>query len=152
MRYLSIFLLIACSSQTDPKPVTQPKQIKDGSGNVYQTIVLDGKTWLDKDLMTTTFIDGVSVPHFGDGYYPWFKSDALCPAGFRVPTIEELSEVSKLSTRGYWIDGGIVSNGIGYYWSSSEVNAIEAYCRVFVDEGIVPYPKNYGLCVRCIKK
>lgn len=151
MRCLFFVFLFACSQNgNDPAPVT-PQQIKDASGNVYKTIEIGKKTWLDRNLITTKFLDGMDITTFGDGYYSWFtvnNAAGICPNGFRVPTIEELN--TTFEKRGYWDASGIVSNGIGYYWSASEISASEAMARV--DQDATPYPKDIGICVRCIKK
>jgi uncharacterized protein (TIGR02145 family) len=102
----------------------------------------------------------------------WQKTDGsvICPTGFRVPTITELSAETilsgvsnsndafnnflKLPAAGYRVGDSIQNNSIQLFWTSSPVLNETAYSIVFEENDAYSYQltrRQYGLPVRCIK-
>ena len=101
----------------------------------------------------------------------WSKTDgtSVCPAGYRVPTIDELdaeladvnnstdafNNFLKLSANGIRRDTtGDLIYGYGNYWSDSQINN-QAYCVTFRATDIFRQRnayRHYGYAVRCIKE
>jgi uncharacterized protein (TIGR02145 family) len=120
--FLSIMLALAVAFvQCDPpKPPPPPPDeppidtlIRDGDGNVYTKIVVQGQTWLKENLKTTKYNDGSVIANIADnaawasatsGGYCWYdnnvsnknsygalynfpvvSSGKICPKGWHVP-------------------------------------------------------------------
>lgn len=122
--YLSLLislLIITSCSRDEESPVINyagPTVIKDGDGNVYNSITIGEQTWLDKNLKTTSFNDGEPIAEVTDDTewketqspaYCWYdnneaeykdvtgslynyfvvESGKICPVGWHVPSQEE---------------------------------------------------------------
>jgi len=94
-------LLLQCDDDLD-------SEVKDASGNIYETVVLGNQTWITSNLKSTRFCDGseisTSFNYFGvdslinkyGRLYPWSVIDAgknPCPCGYRVPSVEEYNNL-----------------------------------------------------------
>jgi len=92
--------------------------VTDHEGNIYKTIVINGKEWMAENLKVSTFINGDAIPNVIDSIewfnlttpafcwnennteneclygklYNWYvvnDSRGICPSGWHVPTTEE---------------------------------------------------------------
>jgi uncharacterized protein (TIGR02145 family) len=125
----------------DDKTFVCPEPVTDIDGNSYNTVIIGTITWTASNLKVTKFNDGTTIPIVTDndtwvslstpGYcwydndpsnaqgvygalYNWYtaSSGKLCPAGWHVPSNEEVSQMeSYLSQNGFSYDGSIGSNG-----------------------------------------
>lgn len=87
----------AASSTSEPAPSIVYGQIKDSrDGQVYKTLVLEGRTWLAEDLKyevpgePTFCYDDVpgNCKKYGR-FYSWSSAQKACPAGWRLSTYED---------------------------------------------------------------
>jgi uncharacterized protein (TIGR02145 family) len=100
-----------------PQIAWTDKMVRDGDGNIYQTVTIGHQVWLASNLKTTTYNDGTPIKNVkpGDewvktntGAYCWYmnnsdnkdtygalynwyavEGDRICPKGFHVPRKEE---------------------------------------------------------------
>ena len=96
---------------------TTPITVTDADGNVYNTILINGKLWFKENLRTTKYNNGTNIPNVTDNgtwadlstpAYCWYNNDIankptygalynwyavetgnLCPTGWHVPTDAE---------------------------------------------------------------
>ena len=96
---------------------TTPITVTDADGNVYNTILINGKLWFKENLRTTKYNNGTNIPnvtdngtwaHLSTPAYCWYNNDIankptygalynwyavetgnLCPTGWHVPTDAE---------------------------------------------------------------
>jgi uncharacterized protein (TIGR02145 family) len=108
--------------------------VTDKEGNVYNTVIIAGQTWMAENLKTTIFNDGIEIPLI-TGYAEWSKLTTpaycwydnnnaykdiygalynfhtvnigkLCPTGWHVPTDDEWKTMQDyLMANGYNFDG-----------------------------------------------
>jgi uncharacterized protein (TIGR02145 family) len=100
-RVFTLFLLTVLLShcQEDDENV-----LKDGSGNIYETVVVGSQTWITSNLKTTRYCDGSEITSSFDYFgvdslltkygrlYPWSVIDSgknPCPCGYHVPSVAE---------------------------------------------------------------
>jgi hypothetical protein len=113
--FLLVFLIHSCSKDDNS---TNDNSIKDGDGNIYDTITIGTQVWLEENLKTTKYYDGISIPlvtgntawyNLSTPGYCWYDNNAseykdskgalynwfavntgkLCPTGWHVPSKEE---------------------------------------------------------------
>ena len=100
--------------------------ITDIDGNVYNTVLINNQCWMAENLKTTHYQNGTPIEYPGSdnnawqnnttGAYAWYNNDigwkdsygalynwhavnnvnGLCPAGWRVPTHDEYTELANL--------------------------------------------------------
>src|ERR1035437_62807 len=59
--------------------MTKPYILKDGDGNVYDTVNIGSQTWLSENLKTTRYINGVRIPNCtDDGIWSILQTPAFC--------------------------------------------------------------------------
>lgn len=104
--------------------------VKDGSGNVYETVVLGNQTWITSNLKTERFCEGseisTSFNYFGvdslinkyGRLYPWSVIESgknPCPCGYHMPSVEEFNTLvvflgndhgAKMKAQNQWQWGG----------------------------------------------
>ncbi len=125
----------------------ETKDITDGDGNIYTTVVIGTQEWLTSNLKTSTYNDGAAIPNvtlsadwkslatpafcwydnnagnkdtYG-GLYNWYvvNTGKLCPAGFHVPTKDEwIALRTSLGT-----DAGGAMKSLSGLWDSPNVGA-----------------------------
>ena len=141
---------------------------KDGDGNEYDTIVIGTQTWLKENLKTTTYRFGNPVrlitdnsewttwqqgaycwydnnPSYKDVYgalYNWYAAhtQALCPAGWHVPTTAEWNTLIDYCGGEYEAGCKLKETGTGH-WASpntcatneSGFSALPGGARYFAD-------------------
>lgn len=105
-------------------PMVASDVLKDGDGNVYQTVKIGNQIWMAENLRTSKYIDGSPIPEVKDGKawadnksgaFCWYNNDGatydalygklynwhaintgkLAPPGWRVPTDEDWDELVK---------------------------------------------------------
>jgi uncharacterized protein (TIGR02145 family) len=116
---IEVLLLILISCNKDDKS-TSP--VKDVEGNSYKTVRIGNQVWTAENLKTTKYNDGTDIPLITDTTawrnlttpgYCWYnneeskykdtygalynaftiKSGDLCPAGWHVPTMDEIQQL-----------------------------------------------------------
>lgn len=116
--------------------------VSDIDGNVYNTVLIGEQCWMKENLRTTHYRNGTAIEYPGDdnllwqsnnsGAYAWYNNDVnwkdsygalynwyavnnqngFCPAGFRVPTDSEWTQlVDYLGTNGF--PNNTQTNGAG---------------------------------------
>lgn len=115
---IGTLLLLTGGCEKDKEEV----KIKDGDGNVYNSVVIGEQTWLTENLKTTEYIDGTEIEYVTNGstwaalttpgyccynndkatyagtygvMYNWHAVNGgdLCPIGWHVATLTELQEL-----------------------------------------------------------
>ena len=84
----------------------------------------------------------------------------ICPKGWRLPTLNEFSNITSYSsafspvTGGYYIHGSLSNTSHGFWWSSTATNIPNQYLLFYygssLSTGNGDY-KRYGVYVRCIR-
>lgn len=138
-------ILYSCEKNTDHSGLPV-----DGDGNEYDTIVIGTQTWLKENLKTTTYRFGNPVRLITDntewiswqqGAYCWYdndpkykdiygalynwhaaKSQALCPDGWHVPTIEDWTVLIN-SLGGEYVAGGKLKEAGFVHWAKPNASA-----------------------------
>ena len=109
--------MAACSKKNETT-VTTDTRIKDGDGNVYDTVRIGAQVWLTENLKTTSYRNGDDIDEVSDSVqwsstytpafctykndstyineygelYNWFavhESRELCPTGYHIPADSE---------------------------------------------------------------
>ena len=114
-------ILVIITSGCKKNEEDDPSIIKDGDGNIYQTVKIGTQVWLKENLKTTRLNDGTEIPLITDdtewenaltAAYCWYDDDItnkdpfgalynwfavntgkLCPKGWHVPSESELTEL-----------------------------------------------------------
>jgi uncharacterized protein (TIGR02145 family) len=149
------------------------------SATTDEGVEINGITWATRNVgAPNTFVDN---PEDLGNYYTWDAAQSVCPAGWCIPTKEELqtlldeSNVIKIwddTKKGYTYTDAVSGESIflpaaglntskldyvgesGYYWSSSEVGG-SGYGLGFSKDfrGYVDiYSRGFGMSVRCVKE
>jgi uncharacterized protein (TIGR02145 family) len=126
----------SCKSEDDLQNDLKPGTLTDINGNTYRTVIIGTSEWMAENLKATSYNDGRPIENPGNnnvawennsqGAYSWYNNDEaghkekygalynwhavktgkLCPAGWRVPSDEEWTNVNKyfLSNTGSSLD------------------------------------------------
>ncbi|THU40296.1 hypothetical protein FAM09_10540 [Niastella caeni] len=194
-------LLIALLLFTHCTTSKQDNTVTDIDGYEYRTITIGKQIWMAENLRVTRYRNGDTIPNITDttawstctsGAYCNYNNDAshstgygrlynwhaindsrkIAPAGWHIPTDEEIASLEAWLENNPAAAGKINTNGLGgyrfgsggtyhtmgfngYWWSASR--SFEMYDwspRLFT--GFVDVQRNkeavtYGLAVRCIK-
>jgi uncharacterized protein (TIGR02145 family) len=126
-------------------------QVTDLDGNIYNTVTIGTQIWMDRNLKTTKFNDGKTIPLVSEagewnelttpGYcwygndpivykenfgalYNWFtvNTGKLCPIGWHVPTDTEWSVLTEF-LGGKVIAGGKLKDADTVYWLNPNTGA-----------------------------
>ncbi len=120
--------MITAATSANGEPCPGQPTITDEDGNVYHTVVIDGKCWMKENLKVGNMINssqnqadnGISEKYcynddekycesFG-GLYQWdemlsyeksAKAQGICPDGWRLPTLDELKSLEATFGNGY---------------------------------------------------
>lgn len=123
---LKVFLLISFGIFTQCKKEEKPLTVQDQDGNIYSTVQINGRLWMNKNLKTTKLNDGTPLTNLEtptnwvnsiDAGYCWYNNDAaankevygalynyksistgkICPSGWHVPNDDDwISLISSL--------------------------------------------------------
>jgi uncharacterized protein (TIGR02145 family) len=115
----------SCNNEDELQYDLKPGTLTDIDGNTYRTVIIGSTEWMSENLKTTKYNDGRPVNSPGKdnaswennstGAYSWYNNDEaghkekygalynwhavntgkLCPAGWRVPSDEEWTNVNK---------------------------------------------------------
>lgn len=126
--------------------------VTDIDGNVYGTVIIGAQTWLAQNLKTLKLNDGVAIPNepvemnwsgLTTPAYAWYNNDAatyqsgaygplynfhtvatgkLCPAGWRVPTMNDFDELT-LYLGGNTVAGGKLKEAGLANWLTPNLDA-----------------------------
>jgi uncharacterized protein (TIGR02145 family) len=143
-------LIFACLAMASMCGIAQA--VTDFDGNVYDTVVIGGQTWMKENLKTTHYRNGVVIPHvpgnsswagitsgarcyydndsatydpvYGALYNWWAvnNSNGICPAGWHVPTDAEWTEV-EVFLGGSMIAGGKMKEAGTLHWLAPNTGA-----------------------------
>ncbi len=123
-----------------------PETVEDWDGNIYQTTFIGNQCWMAENLKTTKYNDGNEIIHEINfqswtntisGAYCWYSNDystygdsfgilyngytvltkKICPENWRVPTIQDISELTEY-LGGVSIAGGKLKDTGTDYWHS----------------------------------
>ena len=170
--------LISCSKDNED---LSSSEIRDGSGNIYNEIIIGDQVWLKEDLRTGKYIDGQVIPESDcinkgkEGVYYSSKMDMakVCPKGYKVPTRSDYkklityfggedlnatqiidSYVTKWNGNANGNGDGNTNNGSGLYWTCSK--AKEGYYYFYFRTQIAgmsvdQYSEIFEYHIKCIK-
>ena len=89
-------------------------------------------------------------------------NEDICPAGWRLPIMEEMTNVRDANRSnwrfyaGYYIDGSLqYTSSLSLWWSATASNARNQYSLRYGSGSLDRnsyYSKNYGFFVRCVRK
>lgn len=125
--------------------------IKDGDGNIYQTLTIGTQVWLKENLKTTKYNDGAAIPNVTNntewgnltsGAYCWYDNDEatykntygalynwyttntgkLCPVGYRIPSHAEWTTLSEF-LGGSGLAGGMLKEAGTTHWMTPNTDA-----------------------------
>lgn len=125
--------------------------VTDIDGNIYNTVSIGTQVWMAENLKTIRYNDGTSIPLVTDGGswvslstpgYCWYNNDAdsykdiygaiynwyavntgkLCPAGWHIPSGEELTILEEF-LGGYYIAGGKLKEAGTSHWEYPNTGA-----------------------------
>ena len=127
-RSIYLFLILAvfissCKKDKDDEPKEPPAEtVTDANGNVYNTVVIGGKTWMASnikvDVPGSYIYDNNSSNLSAYGrLYTWSAAKTACPSGWRLPTQAELVTMSQ-SAGGNQVSGGKMKNSGTTYWQT----------------------------------
>jgi uncharacterized protein (TIGR02145 family) len=57
-----LVMITACSKDEADPGTSNTTEIIDGDGNVYESITIGNQVWLNQNLMSTSFMNGTSIP------------------------------------------------------------------------------------------
>jgi uncharacterized protein (TIGR02145 family) len=129
--------------------------VKDRDGNTYQTIGIGYQEWMTENLKTTVYNDSTSIPLVeldstwavqSTAAFCWYNNDQtsykniygalynwtavntgkLCPAGWHVPTDEEVTELIDY-LGGAGVAGGYLKEAGTSHWKSPNTAASDEY-------------------------
>jgi uncharacterized protein (TIGR02145 family) len=131
-----------------------PVQAMDGSGNLYNAIVIGTQTWMQENLKTTQYNDGSAIPNITDNAtwdaltspaYAWYDNNIankvtygalynwyavetgkLCPVGWHVPTDAQLTQLTNY-VGGESVAGGKLKETGTTHWISPNEEATDEY-------------------------
>jgi uncharacterized protein (TIGR02145 family) len=125
--------------------------VKDISGNIYKTVIIDKQVWMAENLKTTRYNDGTAIPLVTDdkdwgslttpaycwdnndgttnknkygALYNWYtiNTNKLCPRGWHVPTDAEWTMLTSF-LGGESIAGGKLKESGTTHWESPNTGA-----------------------------
>lgn len=146
-------------------------EIKDGDGNVYQTVTIGTQVWLNENMKTTSYNDGtpLNLVESADdwnkdisGAYCWYNnnetefksvygalynwhavnSDKLCPRGFRVADSLDWVALATFAG-GTEVAGGMLKEMGEIHWDSPNTGATDTYGFSAVGGGFRNYSGSY---------
>lgn len=122
---------------------SNPNVIVDKDGNEYHVVTIGTQQWMVENLKTTKYADGTVIPNISN-YNDWF-----------LPSKDEFSKM-RLNLYSGTDENGVVYAPIGgltnnYYWCSTEITFIGAYCINNDDAGWWNLSKNTSHYVRAIR-
>jgi len=144
----------------------------DYDGNIYNTVVIGTRTWMDENLKTTHYNDGSSIPFPGSGVswvnatnggycvmsnqpenlaiygalYNWasVNTGTLCPTGWHVPTSTEwLSLTDNLG--GVSVAGGKMKETGFSHWTSPNTGTNNSSGFTSLGGSYIDYKGVYGV-------
>ncbi|GBU23858.1 hypothetical protein R83H12_00477 [Fibrobacteria bacterium R8-3-H12] len=152
---------IVASSQSKQQQENKQWQSKEG----YNTIKIGNQVWMAENL--NSYVEGSKCYKNNSKncakcgrLYNWSTAKNACPSGWRLPTRYELNALGNYDFSaimcGYGAaDGNFYNFGTyGYWWSSSENNAYNAYFLSIDDNGNVHrnnLDKGLLFAVRCVR-
>lgn len=140
-----------CSFTNCSKEITGAcgvSSVSDIDGNVYGVVRIGDQCWMDANLKTTKYRDGVAIPKVDDGWdwwhlnsgafcyfdnsqsngtiyghlYNWYavSSNQLCPEGWHVPTSSEWSKLEEYLGGPSIAGGKLKEEGIDHWRDPNE--------------------------------
>jgi uncharacterized protein (TIGR02145 family) len=153
---IAVFILLSgCNKENDVvylnlDPWIEYGSLTDNDGNTYKTILIGTQTWMARNLKTTKYNDGTSIPLVTDAaawsslltpaccwqnndparkvtygvLYNWYavKTGKLCPTGWHVPSDAEWTELIEY-LGGENIAGGKLKESGLRHWNSPNSGA-----------------------------
>ena len=120
---LLLAIFISSCKKDDETPQEPPAEtVTDANGNVYNTVVIGGKTWMSSNIkvnVTGSYIynnNSSDIDTYGR-LYTWEAAKTACPSGWRLPTQADFESLSQ-SQGGNQVAGGKLKNAGTTYWQS----------------------------------
>ena len=147
--------------------------VTDIDGNVYQSVIIGNQEWISKNLRTSKYSDGTSIPNVTDGgewsdletpawchykndssqyeatygkLYNWYavETGKLCPTGWHVPTDAEWTVLTDyLAANGYSGSEGTALKSTSGW--NDDGNGTDDYGWLGLPGGERFYNGNFGL-------
>ena len=143
-------ILLLCSMAV--QVALQAQTVTDYDGNIYDTIIIGGQTWLRPNLKVTHYNNGVPIPYVSDtaawktlttgarcyygndssaydsvygALYNWYvvtDTNKICPEGWHVSTNDEW-QATESHLGGQFVAGGEMKEAGTLHWASPNTGA-----------------------------
>ena len=149
--FIVISGLLAIATTGCGKDAEDPSKVTDIEGNSYNTVTIGEQVWMTENLKTTKYNDGSDIPVIADSLVwknlttdglCWYKNESLvyddpygvlyngysvstgklCPSGWHVPTLDELTVLAMYSGDTLTSGGNLKYSGSDY-WSAPNIGA-----------------------------
>lgn len=94
------------------------------AGNKYNTLVVDGKTWMGGNLYGTEagidYEDSQVLSSVFGRYYTWTEAQTACPDGWHLPTCEEFNALGSLASP-LMVDASFINSQMWPYWPAVKI-------------------------------
>ena len=146
--------------------------VKDVDGNTYNTIEIGSQVWMDQDLKTTRFNDGIDIPEvkeyeawskLSNPAFCWYNNDSttrkdygalynwfavgtgkLCPEGWHIPSDDEWNVLHSYLRR-LELTGGSLKESSDKFWRKPNEGATNETGFTALPAGYRSYNGTFNL-------